>query len=564
MTLLWFILLVGVLISVHEFGHFIWAKAFGVKVLRFSLGFGPRIAGFKRGETDYQLAIIPLGGYVHMLGDQKTSEADAPPRQPQDEGRAFHEQALFKRAIILLAGPLMNLLLAPLLYFVVFVNETDVLPPVIGSVLPDYPADGILQPGDRIVAIEGRDVHVWDEISDHIDGRADRSTEIVVERRVDGRPERVETRVTPERVSEALVADHRRDAVRLGISPAHPLAVIGVVSPSSPAAAAGLRTFDRIIACRGRPVERWIDLVQLLGNNGGATELVTYLRPRAVEAPLGALLELALYTPRVATITPEPGPGDGVMRAGLESSELYVHRVRPGSPEALAGLMTGDRLLTLDGQVIRNFDSFLEDVGEAGDTTRELTFRRGDQVLTRRLTLGHAHGETEDGLVYDQWASGIEHWAPYTVEPRIEHPARFTRAARAAVETTWFAMESTVLSVELLVEGSLTSRAIGGPLSIAQGAGTAARSGWLEFLWFMAFISINLGLLNLMPIPLLDGGGLMFLMLEAVARRPVAPRVREVASLVGLVLVLMLVVLAFKNDVERHVWPELRAQFSSE
>lgn len=561
MTLLWFIVLVGVLIFVHELGHFVWAKIFGVKVLRFSLGFGPRIAGFKRGETDYQLAVIPLGGYVHMLGDQKGSEGDAPARKPQDEGRAFHEQALFKRAIILLAGPAMNLILAPCLYFFVFyLGETDALPPVVGRVLPDYPADGILEPGDRIVAIEGRDVHVWDEISDHIAGRAGTSTEIIVERW----GERVETRVTPESVSETLVADHRRDAVRLGISPAHPLAVIGVVSPSSPAAAGGLRTFDRVVACAGRPVERWIDLAHILRNNGGSTVLVTFLRPTAVEGPLGSLLELALYAPRVATITPEPGPGDGATRAGLESSELYVHRVRPGSPEAAAGMQTGDRLLTLDGEPIRDFESFLTDVGDAGDTSRELTFRRGDQVLTRRLTLGHAHGETEYGLVYDHWASGIEHWAPITTEPPVAQPAPFTNAAVAAVETTWLAMESTVLSVVLLVEGSLTSRAIGGPVSIAEGAGTAARSGALEFLWFMAFISINLGLLNLLPIPLLDGGGLMFLLLEGIARRPVAPRIREVASLVGLVLVLCLVVLAFKNDVERHVWPEIAAQLSWE
>lgn len=560
MTLVWFIVLVGVLIFVHELGHFVSAKAFNVKVIRFSLGFGPRIAGFKRGETEYQIAAIPLGGYVHMLGDQRSEGGEPTPRRPEDEGRAFGEQAIFKRAIILLAGPAMNLVLPPLLYLVVFLGETEALPPVIGRVLPDYPADGVLEPGDRIVAIEGRDVHVWDELEDHIGGRAGRSTEVIVERW----GERVETHVTPERVSEALVGDHRRDAVRLGISPAHPLAVIGVVSPSSPAAAAGLRTFDRVVACAGRPVERWIDLAHILRDNGGSTVLVTYLRPATVSGPLGELLELALYAPRVATITPEPGPGDGASRAGLEPSELYVHRVRAGSPEAAAGLMTGDRLLTLEGAPIRDFESFLEDVGEGGETTRELAFRRGDQTLTRRLVMGHAHGETEYGLVYDHWASGIEHWAPITVEDPVPHPAPWSHAITAAVETTLLAMESTVLSVVLLFDGNLTSRAIGGPVSIAEGAGSAAREGGLEFLWFMAFISINLGLLNLMPIPLLDGGGLMFLLLEAVSRRPVAPRVREIASLVGLVLVLSLVVLAFKNDVERHVWPELAAALSWE
>ena len=182
----------------------------------------------------------------------------------------------------------------------------------------------------------------------------------------------------------------------------------------------------------------------------------------------------------------------------------------------------------------------------------------------RRLSLGHAHGETEYGLVYDRWAAGIEHWAPFTTAEEMEHPSPVEHAVVAALETTWAAMESTVLSVVLLFEGSLTARAIGGPVSIAEGAGSAARSGALEFLWFMAFISINLGILNLLPVPMLDGGGLLFLLFEAIARRPVTPRVREVASLVGLVLVLMLVVLAFKNDVERHVWPEIAGHLGLE
>ena len=558
MTLFWFIVLVGALIFVHELGHFVFAKVFGVKVLRFSLGFGPRIAGLKSGETEYQIAAIPLGGYVQMLGDTRPETVTA--QDPDDEGRAFHEQALFKRAIILLAGPAMNLVLAPLLYFVVFLGESSSLPAIVGRVLPGYPAEGVLEAGDRIVAFDGHDVHVWDELTDLVEANAGREIEVVVERW----GERVETRITPERVSERLVADHRRDAVRLGISPAHPLAVVGVTSPSSPAAASGLRTFDRIVACAGRPVDRWIDLAHILRDNGGSTVLVTYLRPETAPAPLGPLLEFALHAARITTITPEPGPGDGAARVGLEPSDLYVHRVRAGSPEAAAGLTTGDRLLALDGRELRDFDGFLEDLAAAGETTHELTFRRGDQLLTRRLTLGHARGETEYGLVYDEWASGIEHWAPVTIAAPLEHPSPYAHAAEAALETTWAAVESTVLSVVLLFEGSLTARSIGGPVSIAEGAGSAARSGALEFLWFMAFISINLGILNLLPVPLLDGGGLLFLLVEAVARRPVTPRLREAASLVGLVLVLMLVVLAFKNDVERHVWPEVAGELGWE
>ena len=148
MTFLWFVLLVGVLIFVHELGHFVWAKVFGVKVLRFSLGFRPRLIGFTRGETEYVIAAIPLGGYVRLLGELPGDVVTK-----KDEGRAFSEQPLWRRIIIVLAGPVMNLAFPLLLYFVVFLGERDMSPPVIGTVLPGAPADGHLMPGDRVLAV---------------------------------------------------------------------------------------------------------------------------------------------------------------------------------------------------------------------------------------------------------------------------------------------------------------------------------------------------------------------------------------------------------------------------
>src|SRR5690606_6684394 len=140
MEVVYFIVLVGVLIFVHELGHFFWAKFFGVRVLKFSLGFGPRIAGFTRGGTEYVIAAFPLGGYVRMLGESPSDEIKG-----ADDGHAFSQQPLWKRMIIVIAGPAMNLVFPIALFFVVFLGDGEALPAVVGTVFPDQPADGVLE-----------------------------------------------------------------------------------------------------------------------------------------------------------------------------------------------------------------------------------------------------------------------------------------------------------------------------------------------------------------------------------------------------------------------------------
>ena len=555
MTFVWFVLLVGVLIFVHELGHFTWAKIFGVKVLRFSLGFGPRIIGFTRGETEYVIAAIPLGGYVRLLGEHHGDEI-----RPKDEGRSFAHQALWRRVIIVLAGPAMNLAFPLLLYFVVFLGEHDMSPPVVGSVLPGLPADGHLLPGDRVLAVDGNEVRTFYEVMQFVEAGVGVPMELTVERR----RERHETTVTPIAATELRALGMTRTVGRIGITSRTPLAVIGIVSPSSPAAAARLRTFDRVIAAGGRPVERFSELVEVLEPNRGGTIPITFLRPRRIESSsLANVLALSLYEPHVATITPEPGPGSGVMRSGIEASDLYVAEVAIGSAEANAGLRPGDRLLELDGETLRLFASFAEALRTSERMEHEITFRRGDQIITRTLSFHREAGETEYGERFDQLEVSITNWAPTVTEPTVLNPSPFSYAAYEALAATWDMTALTVTSVVRLLQGRLSVRSLGGPISVIEGTQTAASGGALDYLAFMAFISINLGLLNLLPIPMLDGGHLVFFVIEAISRRPVHPRVREGMSLVGLVLLVALMILAFKNDVERR-WPDIALTFQSE
>jgi regulator of sigma E protease len=547
--LVYFVVLVGVLIFVHELGHFAWAKIFGVKVLKFSLGFGPRLLGFRYGETEYVLSALPVGGYVKMLGESPNERV-----APADEERAFHNLPLLKRLVIVIAGPVMNLLFPIALFFVVFMADDTVAPPIVGTVFPDRPAEGQLLPGDRIVTVAGEEVSSFDEVTEIVGEHPGEPLAFVVDR--DG--ERLTRTVTPTltRVPREPRALGLYDELgRVGIGPTHPTPVIGVTSATSPAGAADLRTFDVIVSIGGEPVERWIDLEKSLTKNRGSLVQVAYLRPNRVEDALGGLVELDVYQPHVATLIPAGGDAPGPERAGIELADLYV-RVIEGTPAHRIGLITGDRLVELDGEPIRSFGTFQEDLRAGRDQEHVLTWRRGSRLMTQPFRMRRERRIDEAGEAQDHYVFGVTNWVPVRYEPPVAEDNHVLRSLGRAIDETWRLVEATVVSVVRLVQGRLSVKSIGGPLTVFEVAGQAARESTPDYLRVMGFISVNLGLINLLPIPILDGGHLAMFLFEAVTRRRISIRIKQVASVLGLVVLVALMVLAFTNDIERQ-WPSI-------
>ncbi len=555
--LLYFVLLVSSLIFIHESGHFAFAKVFGVKVLTFSIGFGPKIVRIRGKETEYCVGLLPFGGFVKMLEESKRSE----PILPEERGRTFEAQALWKRVVIVLAGPAMNVLFPVALYTSVFLEDVQFLPPTVGQIVPGKPADGKLEPGDRILRVDGDEVTSFPEVQQVIARRAGKAVVLGIER--DGKP--VDVTVVPANEAETRELDIVEHTGRIGIDPRFPAAVVGIAQPESPAAHAKLQTFDQITAVNGRRIERFIELVDVLADNRGDQVVLSYLRPVYVPHALGGLCELAVLEPGVAQLTPSPrAPGssppsdararaaDVLARTGIENADMYVAFVPEASSEWRAGLRPGDRITTLDGSPQKLWRTMAEELVAGADKRHELTWMRDGVPMRGFFQLRKEQWDDEFGQHYERFVFRSDDWLPSARDRLVPNPHPLAYAVRRGFEETGSVIKFISVGMLRLVQGRVSLSSVGGPITMYDIAGQAGAKGPAYFVWAMALISVNLGLINLLPIPVLDGGHLLFFLFEAARRKPLPLRIREVASLAGMVVLLLLMLVAFKNDVERR------------
>lgn len=555
MDLLYFIILISALIFVHESGHFAFAKIFGVKVLTFSIGFGPKILRLRGKETEYCIGLFPFGGFVKMLEESKRAE----PLLPEERHRTFESQSLWKRIVIVLAGPAMNLVFPIVLFTSVFLEEREFLPPTVGVVVPGKPAHGKLKPGDRILSVQGTPVTSFPEVQRVLAGHANVPVRLVVQREAKA----VDVTVTPADEVDTHELDIEEHVGRIGISPRFPAAVVGV-RHRSPGWAAGIRTFDRVTAINGRKIETMLDLVTALSANKGETVVLTYLRPVPVPTAMGGLVDLALMEPGVAQLTPTarppegaPAPDDSEARAadvlercGIESSDLHVAVVPEGSSEWLAGLRPGDRILSLDGNPQTMWVVMNEQLVREADRTHVITWSRDGQESSGSFKLRRERWKDDAGE-HEEPRVTMAHWVPMAKDHTVPNPSRVLGSLSRAFEATWRVIRLTAITMLRILQGRVGLSGMSGPITVYDIAAEAGARGTSDFVKAMAFISVELGLMNLLPIPVLDGGHLLFFVVEGVRRRPLSLRVREVASLIGMVFLVFLMAVAFKNDVTR-------------
>ncbi len=548
--LVYFVILCSVLIFVHELGHFVWAKIFGVKVLTFSIGFGPRLIRIRGRETEYCIALFPFGGFVKMLEETRAEEV-----LPEDRARTFEAQKLWKRVVIVLAGPAMNILFPVLLYFGVYLGQRDFPPPTIGVVMPGHPAEGKLQEGDRVLAIDGQRISTYAEMKRIVGKSPNKNLTFTVFR---GK-ERVEVEVTP----SARVIEKPLEIVdtigEIGVLPSRPAAVVGVTRSDSPAYRAGLRTFDVVIDVRGRPTPTFADLEAVLAENRGATVPVTFLRPVRVKQAFGSMAEVAIYESGVAALTPDQGQGSLDQRTGIEHADLYVWDVPEGSSEWQAEVRPGDRLVSIDDVEVAAWSQLSERLFAEPERAHKVSWLRQGQQRSGFIQLRREVWIDEYGAERPRYQLRATNWSPVVPEPPVADADLVGFAFASAIEETYDVVRFIVVGIVRIAQGKVSISTLGGPITVYDVVGEESAKGVSYFVWAMAVISINLGLVNLLPIPMLDGGHLLFFSAEAVLRRRVPLRVREIASLFGMVLLLSLMGVALKNGLERR-WPVIQGQ----
>jgi regulator of sigma E protease len=554
----WFVLLIGALVFFHELGHFVVAKLCGVKVLKFSLGFGPKLFSFTRGETEYRVGALPLGGYVKMLGELPGVDV-----APEDAPRAFSAKPLAARTAIVLAGPVFNFIFAFFVYFFMFMGGQKMGDTRLGVVTVGDPAwEAGLRAGDRIVAVDGTPIERWgrdpeppigESLVEAIGSRAGVPTRLTFERG----GELHTVTITPEARSQANPFMEQESRGKIGVSATYVKPLIGVVDQESPAAKAGLRTGDTIEKVGDTPVAAWHELRNALSRLPAGQPVPLSVR-RGEEK-----LSVAV-TPGPA---PEKLPADLFSAAdapggytGIVSKDSLVNEVQPGTPAADAGLAPGDRLLTLevrrpDGKILRRPISVWSVDLLAADARSEfvLEVQRGRDVQARTFRLEAREEQDELKNKRTIYIFGAENDPAALGEYILERDLGPAGAAQAA--GTRVVQDMTLISkgVGMLFAGRLPLDSMGGPIMLFVIAEKSAKRGLDYFLHVLAIISVNLGILNLLPVPVLDGGHLLFFAIEAIGRRPPSMRVREIANVVGLALLIMLMVLVFHNDILRYV-----------
>jgi len=425
------VIVLGVLVLLHEGGHFALARALAARVSVFSFGFGKRLFGFERGGTDYRVSLIPLGGYVriHGLGPDESdvvgsSDAAPEPLLPR-----------WRRTLILLAGPGANLIGALVFVTVAFVIGVQV------SAMQDKPPQ------------------------------------------------------------------------------------VAWVDPASPAAAAGVRAGDLVLAVNGKPVKTWEDLnLATMGSPGRVLELRVRRGDQVLSVPL----------------TPRPVTRDNLGYVGL-APELpaEVPGVVPGSAAEKAGLRAGDRILAVNGEAVRHFFDVMRLVGASPNRELTLTIRRGAETLTVHATPRDVDGQGKLGIP-----------APNpTVLRRLPLPAAFAESVRENVRMT----RETFAVIGRMLSGRTSIKQMSGPIDIARFSGEAARLGPVSFIYLLGVISLQLGIFNLLPIPVLDGGHLAIIAVESVLRRDFSDRTKERILNTGFWLIIALMAVVIFNDMAKNL-----------
>ncbi len=445
----------GILVTIHEFGHFWVARRCGVKVLRFSIGFGKAAKSWiGKDGVEYVIAPIPLGGYVKMLGQEDTTVTDSSSVPASQKHLSFACKPLWQRMAIVAAGPIANFLLAIFVFWLINITYgISGIAPVVNNVIEDSVADRAgLRAGDEILAVDGQETIIWQQVS-----------------------------------LQMLARLGETGTISLTVDPADSSSLREIILP----------------------IDAWMG----------------------------------------AETAPNPVADLGIIQFEIPA---IIASLVPGGAAQAAGLLAGDEIVAVDGHLIRGWTHWVEVIRTSPELTLNVVVKRGgiETDLRLRPTAAILEDGTEIGSI---GAYVKETTLAELLPPEMQRQVNYNviSAVQPALQETWDKSVFVLDSVKKMVVGLISIKNINGPITIAQVAGETASYGLHVYLGFLALLSISLGVLNLLPIPVLDGGHLLYYAIEAVIRRPVPERIQAFGLQLGLLLISGIMVLAIYNDVNR-------------
>jgi regulator of sigma E protease len=520
------VILLGIVVFIHELGHFIFAKLFNVEVTAFSIGFGKPVLKWKKGDTEYRLSIIPLGGYVKMTGETPNDEREL---TEEEKAVSYSHKKWWQKVTIAFAGPFFNIVLAVFVFFIVSFYEHTAPAPVIEYLAPDgAAAKAGIEEGDTIISIDGSEVHVWEDISLNLNNDSGTCPATNVSVKKYGSEKIVKYTVKPKVGTYQDNFNETQKRCEIGIARLPRDTFIALNSEVE-----GLQTGDKILSVNGTEVDRFYKLIHSLKNPVSSIKILRNAKEQSVKFDKATDLNSKLIY-----------------------GGMIIREVEKGSFSEKSGFIKGDTVLSVNGKnttIPYQFYSELASLKEGDSATVNIIRDTKPETITFKISI-----EEKDNVFTGMKDRRVKWGAKFNFDYNIPEvlanradPMLFS--VGYSFGKTWEMIEMTFKGFWYLVSGKMSAKSLGGPIMIFDISKRAAEAGMKHFLFILAVISINLGIINLFPVPILDGGHIVMYTFEGVSGKKIPISVKEKILTVGFVLLMMLMAFAIFNDFSRYI-----------
>ncbi len=562
MSLLPFVVLLGILVFIHELGHFLVARFYGVRVEVFSLGFGKKILQWKKKDTVYCISLIPLGGYVKMFGHLDHTEV-----AKKDRSVSFSHKPVQARMAIVLAGPLMNLFLAIGILTISFMIGEKKISPVVGEVKQMSSAQlAGFKWGDTLLSVQAvkkntptLNIHNWTEFHDIVFNNPNQVLKIKV-KKPSGEIKTLSI-LTEKKTILSDFGFEKQGGVIDGLSPFTTPLVVGVSDPQSPAGRAGIKTFDTLLSVNGKAIRHWEELKHIF-------EKQLSLAPIASTTQKAWQIQFQREHKTLTTTLTLHGQKDiythfNILQSlGLEHPDLFIAHLKKDSVALQAGLKKGDLIVKINDQKMNTWVDLTQKVGNFKPQDEALRVEINRQGQKKVFFITPFAQRVMKGLKEEsRYMLGVVSGASYyQLKPAGKHYRQSTwnpfKALILAIKKTGYWCAMTGIYIKNLVSGAISKKTLGGVIAIGQAAYKSYRLGLEYFFEIMALLSVQLFLLNILPLPVLDGGHLLFYIIELIKGSPVSMQKMLIAHYIGLTLLLSLLIFVTFNDIDRwmNIW----------